>query len=62
MVQARWVSQPEDIADAIWSAVREGKSEVIVGQPMTATEALQVAVRSILKMPIDKLLLVDRHL
>ena len=43
MVQAPWVSQPEDIADAIWSAVREGKSEVIVGQPMTATEALQVA-------------------
>jgi NADP-dependent 3-hydroxy acid dehydrogenase YdfG len=32
------------LADAIWSAVREGKSEVIVGQPMTATEALQVAV------------------
>jgi NAD(P)-dependent dehydrogenase (short-subunit alcohol dehydrogenase family) len=43
MVQAPWVSRPEDIADAIWSAVREGKSEVIVGQPMTATEALQVA-------------------
>lgn len=43
MVQAPWVSQPEDIADAIWSAVRSGKSEVIVGQPMTATKALQVA-------------------
>ena len=44
LVQAPWVSRPEDIADAIWNAVRDGKSEVIVGQPLTATRALQVAV------------------
>ena len=43
MLQANWVSQPEDVAEAIWNAVREDKAEMIVGQPMTAIEALQTA-------------------
>jgi len=37
-LQAAWVSQPEDIAQAIWDAVRHQKAEVVVGATFWATE------------------------
>ena len=54
MLQANWVSQPEEVAQAIWSAIREDKAETIVGQPMTAIEALQAA--ALFDIPAHKLL------
>lgn len=40
MLQASWVSQPEAIAEAIWEAVQERRSEVIVGEPMAVAKAM----------------------
>ncbi len=41
-LQSAWVSQPEDIADAIWRAVRDRRSEIIVGPALLATEAYRL--------------------
>ena len=38
VLKSSWVSQPEDIAKAIWEAVRKKQSEVVVGPVMLATE------------------------
>ena len=54
MLKANWVSQPEDVAEAIWSAVREDTAETIVGQQMTGIEALQLA--ALFDLPAHKLL------
>jgi short-subunit dehydrogenase len=43
LLQAGWVSQPEDIAKAIWDTVQQRKSEVVVGPTMIATEAYRLA-------------------
>lgn len=37
-----WVSQPEDIAQAIWDAVEKRRSEVVVGAVVVATEAYRL--------------------
>lgn len=42
-LQAGWVSQPEDIAKAIWDAVQHKKSDVVVGPTAIATEAYRLA-------------------
>jgi short-subunit dehydrogenase len=39
LLQASWVSQPEEIAQAIWDAIRYRRSEVVVGPTWVATEA-----------------------
>lgn len=39
MLRSQWVSQPEDIAQAIWEAVRDDKPEIVVGAAAIATEA-----------------------
>jgi NAD(P)-dependent dehydrogenase (short-subunit alcohol dehydrogenase family) len=54
ILPANWVSQPQDVAEAVWSAVQSGKAEMIVGQQMTAIEALQVA--AVFDLPAHKLL------
>jgi short-subunit dehydrogenase len=54
MLQANWVSQPEDVAEAIWSAVESGKAETIVRQQMTGIEALQAA--ALFDLPAHRLL------
>jgi len=38
MLNAGWVSQPEDIANAIWKAVQQRQNEVVVGPAAIATE------------------------
>ncbi|MEN9202234.1 MAG: SDR family oxidoreductase [Thermostichus sp. DG_1_6_bins_120] len=38
-LQGFWVSQPEEVATAIWEAVRESKSEVVVGMARWAVGA-----------------------
>lgn len=38
-----WVSQPEDIAKAIWEAVIKQRSEIVVGPVSLATEAYRLA-------------------
>jgi short-subunit dehydrogenase len=42
-LKAAWVSQPEDIAQAIWQAVEQQRSEVVVGPVALATEAYRLA-------------------
>jgi short-subunit dehydrogenase len=37
-----WVSQPEDIARAIWAAAQNNRSEVVVGPALIATEAYRL--------------------
>ena len=37
-LQAGWVSQPEDIANAVWKAVEQQEAEVVVGPAAIATE------------------------
>lgn len=37
-----WVSQPEDIAQAIWNAVEKKQSEVVVGPAVLATETYRL--------------------
>lgn len=37
-LQSAWVSQPEDIAQAIWNAIRHQKPEIVVGATFWATE------------------------
>ncbi|CAD5976121.1 3-oxoacyl-[acyl-carrier-protein] reductase FabG [Planktothrix tepida] len=37
-----WVSQPEDIAQAIWNAVEKKQNEVIVGSAVLATETYRL--------------------
>ncbi|NEP15519.1 MAG: SDR family oxidoreductase [Leptolyngbya sp. SIO4C1] len=39
MLKSSWVSQPEDIAQAIWQAVVHKRSETVVGPATLATEA-----------------------
>ncbi len=41
-LQGAWVSQPEDIAQAIWEAVTKRRSEVVVGAVAVATEAYRL--------------------
>jgi short-subunit dehydrogenase len=41
--QSAWVSQPEDIAEAIWDVVDQRKNEVVVGPAAIATEAYRLA-------------------
>ncbi|MFQ3583693.1 MAG: SDR family oxidoreductase [Cyanobacteriota bacterium] len=38
-LESFWVSQPEEVATAIWEAVRESKSEVVVGMAQWAVGA-----------------------
>ena len=38
MLDSSWVSQPEDIAKAVWKAVRHRQNEVVVGPAVVATE------------------------
>ncbi|MFQ3612125.1 MAG: SDR family oxidoreductase [Cyanobacteriota bacterium] len=38
-LESFWVSQPEEVAEAIWEAVRESKSEVVVGMAQWAVGA-----------------------
>lgn len=35
---ASWVSQPEDIAEAVWKAIQKQQAEVVVGPTVVATE------------------------
>ncbi|MGF1494164.1 MAG: SDR family NAD(P)-dependent oxidoreductase [Microcoleaceae cyanobacterium] len=42
ILQSTWVSQPEDIANGIWNAVKQRKDEVIVGPALLATEAYRL--------------------
>ncbi len=37
-LKAGWVSQPEDIANAVWKAVEQQQAEVVVGPAAIATE------------------------
>lgn len=37
-LQSGWVSQPEDIANAVWKAVEQQQAEVVVGPAAIATE------------------------
>ncbi|MGL5131836.1 MAG: oxidoreductase, partial [Planktothrix sp.] len=37
-----WVSQPEDIAQAIWNAVEKKQAEVVVGPAVLATETYRL--------------------
>ena len=41
-LQQSWVSQPEDIAQAIWDAVQFKRSEKVVGATSLATEAYRL--------------------
>lgn len=41
-LNSAWVSQPEDIAEAIWKAVDQRRSEVVVGAAAIATEAYRL--------------------
>ena len=38
MLDSSWVSQPEDIANAVWKAVQQRQNEVVVGLAVVATE------------------------
>jgi short-subunit dehydrogenase len=42
-LNANWVSQPEEIAAAVWHAVRDRRSEIVVGPTAIATEAYRLA-------------------
>jgi short-subunit dehydrogenase len=42
MLQGAWVSQPEDIAKAIWEAVEKRRAETVVGAAAVATEAYRL--------------------
>lgn len=42
VLKSSWVSQPEDIAHAIWDAVRKKQAEVVVGPAMLATEVYRL--------------------
>lgn len=38
MLTSNWVSQPEDIAAAVWTAVQQQQNEIVVGPAAIATE------------------------
>ncbi len=38
MLKSGWASQPEDIAAAVWKAVKQRQTEVVVGPAVVATE------------------------
>jgi NADP-dependent 3-hydroxy acid dehydrogenase YdfG len=42
-LKGTWVSQPEDIANAIWEVVEQQRSEIVVGPVAIATEAYRLA-------------------
>lgn len=42
LLQSNWVSKPEDIAQAIWDAVKYKRNEVVVGPTAFATEAYRL--------------------
>ncbi|WAL62185.1 SDR family NAD(P)-dependent oxidoreductase [Thermocoleostomius sinensis] len=42
-LKGAWVSQPEDIANAIWEAVTKQRAEIIVGPVAIATEVYRLA-------------------
>lgn len=42
LLESSWVSKPEDIANAIWDAVKNKRSEVVVGPTFLATEAYRL--------------------
>jgi short-subunit dehydrogenase len=42
-LNANWVSQPDEIATAVWHAVRDRRSEIVVGPTAIATEAYRLA-------------------
>ncbi|MCL1465071.1 SDR family oxidoreductase [Argonema galeatum] len=42
LLESSWVSKPEDIANAIWDAVQNKRSEVVVGPTFLATEAYRL--------------------
>jgi NADP-dependent 3-hydroxy acid dehydrogenase YdfG len=41
-IASSWASQPEEIAAAIWDALKQGKDEAIVGPAWMATEAYRL--------------------
>lgn len=42
MLKSDWVSQPEDIAKAIWDAVKNKRNEITVGSAFLASEAYRL--------------------
>ncbi|MBD2181482.1 SDR family oxidoreductase [Planktothrix sp. FACHB-1355] len=42
VLESSWVSKPEDIANAIWDAVKNKRSEVVVGPTFLATEVYRL--------------------
>lgn len=42
MLTRSWVSQPEDIANAVWDAVTKRRAEIVVGPMALATEAYRL--------------------
>ncbi|HEY9850192.1 MAG TPA: SDR family oxidoreductase [Leptolyngbyaceae cyanobacterium] len=42
LLDSSWVSKPEDIANAIWDAVKNKKAEVVVGITSLATESYRL--------------------
>lgn len=43
MLDSAWVSQPEDVAQAIWKAIKTRNFETVVGTGTLATQAYQLA-------------------
>ena len=47
LLKSSWVSQPEDIANAIWKALRNRQGEVVVGPVVLATEAYRLLPKAV---------------
>jgi short-subunit dehydrogenase len=42
LLNGSWASQPEDVANAVWEAVSQRRSEIVVGPAAIATEAYRL--------------------
>jgi short-subunit dehydrogenase len=42
LLGSQWVSQPEDVAKAVWEAIAQRRSEIVVGPAVFATEAYRL--------------------
>ncbi|MDY6938257.1 MAG: SDR family oxidoreductase [Cyanobacteriota bacterium] len=47
LLKSSWVSQPEDIAKAIWKAIENRQGEVVVGSAVLATEAYRLFPKAV---------------
>ncbi|NET31877.1 MAG: SDR family oxidoreductase [Cyanothece sp. SIO1E1] len=47
LLESSWVSSPDDIAKAVWEAIEQKRSEVVVGPVAIATEAYRLFPRLI---------------